>query len=211
MSYWYAFNAGRSSQSALNCVSTVSGAMGLFYSKSMKAILEDYATQVFLCGKIQCVFGEDRHLTTGMITNGHAVLYDSTATAMTECPKSVHSLIIQQTRWHKGFYRENFVYLPKIFNFSVWTNLTISIAFSMPILTILHICTSQIQGINSLAFFIFFVFAVSIIISLRGILRSGKIRFIHCLLHPLFYYLFLMPCKMMAMLDVLFQDNKKCC
>ena len=105
MSYWYAFNAGRSSQSALNCVSTISGAMGLFYSKPMKLILHDYATQVFLCGTIQCVYGEDRHLTTGLITNGHSVLYDATATAMTECPKSVHSLIIQQTRWHKGFYR----------------------------------------------------------------------------------------------------------
>jgi|688.fasta_scaffold153916_2 hypothetical protein len=81
----------------------------------------------------------------------------------------------------------------------------------MPILTILHIISSQIKGINALAFFIFFVFAVTIIISLRGILRSGKIRFLHALLHPLFYYFFLMPCKIMAMFDVLFQDNKKIC
>jgi hypothetical protein len=57
ISYWYAFNAGRSSQSAVNCVSTVSGAMGLFNSKAMRLILDDYANQHFLCGKIKCVFG----------------------------------------------------------------------------------------------------------------------------------------------------------
>ena len=76
ISYWYAFNAGRSSQSALNSVTTVSGAMGLFNSVCIQKILEDYVTQTFLCGRIKCLYGEDRHLTTGMIINGHAVLYD---------------------------------------------------------------------------------------------------------------------------------------
>jgi|LakMenEpi03Aug12_release.lakeMendotaPanAssembly.Ray.scaffolds.fasta_scaffold577701_1 hyaluronan synthase len=105
ISYWYAFNAGRGSQSAVNSVSTVSGAMGLFNSKAMRLILDDYATQRFLCGRVKCIFGEDRHLTSGLIINGHSVLYDREALALTECPKSVHNLVIQQTRWYKGFYR----------------------------------------------------------------------------------------------------------
>lgn len=39
ISYWYAFNASRSSQSTFNCVTTISGAMGLFNSAAMKSIL----------------------------------------------------------------------------------------------------------------------------------------------------------------------------
>lgn len=57
ISYWYAFNSSRSSQSALDCVTTVSGAMGLFHSNGMKKILLDYANQRFLCNKVKCVFG----------------------------------------------------------------------------------------------------------------------------------------------------------
>ena len=76
ISYWYAFNAGRSSLSAVNSVSTISGAMGLFNSRAMKLILDDYAKQRFLCGKIKCIFGEDRHLTSCLIINGHSILFD---------------------------------------------------------------------------------------------------------------------------------------
>jgi cellulose synthase/poly-beta-1,6-N-acetylglucosamine synthase-like glycosyltransferase len=83
ISYWYSFNAARSSQSAFNCVSTISGAMGLFNSKAIRLILDDYVTQRFLFGKIKCVFGEDRHITTGIISNGYPVLYDCKAIALT--------------------------------------------------------------------------------------------------------------------------------
>lgn len=115
---------------------------------------------------------------------------------MTESPKSVHSLVIQQTRWSKGFYRENVVFLPYIFQFNVWTVLSIMISFALPVLTLLHLFYSQIQGLNKLAFFSFFVFCISAIASLRVILRTGNLRFIHALWHPLFYYFFLMPCKL---------------
>ena len=33
ISYWYAFNTGRASQSLFGCVTTISGAMGMFDSK----------------------------------------------------------------------------------------------------------------------------------------------------------------------------------
>lgn len=166
---------------------------------------------MFLCGTIKCVFGEDRHLTSGLIINGNAVLYDRDAIALTESPKSVHGLIIQQSRWYKGFYRENFVYLPNIFYFNWWSALVINVSFSLPALTLLHLFYSQIQGVNNMAFFVFFVFCITLISSIRGIIRNKKFRFIHCMWHPIFYYFFLMPCKMLAMVDIPFQDNKKIC
>lgn len=36
ITYWYAFNAGRASQSVFGCVTTISGAMGLFESILIK-------------------------------------------------------------------------------------------------------------------------------------------------------------------------------
>lgn len=85
------------------------------------------------------------------------------------------------------------------------------VSFSLPALTLLHIFYSQIQGVNNIGFFIFFVFLITGLTSLRGILRSGKLRLIHSLWHPLFYYFFLLPCKIAATIDLPFQDNRKFC
>ena len=85
------------------------------------------------------------------------------------------------------------------------------VSFFLPILTLLHLFYSHIHGINDLAFFIFFVFAVTAISSLRGIVRSKKLRLVHALWHPFFYYFFFLPSKIVAMADLIFEDNKKCC
>ena len=65
ISYWHAFNNGRASQSLFKCVTTISGAMGLFNSDNVKKVIETYPNQTFL--KVKCTFGEDRHITSGLI------------------------------------------------------------------------------------------------------------------------------------------------
>lgn len=65
ISYWYAFNAGRAAQSLFKCVTTISGALGFFHSATLAPTLNNYQSQKF-CG-IKCIYGEDRHLTSGLI------------------------------------------------------------------------------------------------------------------------------------------------
>ena len=84
ISYWYAFYTGRASQSLFKCVTTISGAMGLFHSDTIREVIETYHNQTFF--GIDCVYGEDRHLTSGLIERGSAVLYDYKAIAETDSP-----------------------------------------------------------------------------------------------------------------------------
>lgn len=103
ISYWYAFNAGRASQSLFKCVTTISGAMGLFHSQSIKRVAQNYCKQTFF--GIKCTYGEDRHLSSGLIELDHGILFDCNAIAFTETPRHMNDLMVQQARWYKGFYR----------------------------------------------------------------------------------------------------------
>ena len=77
--------------------------MGLFHSETIKNHLQDYQSQKFF--GIKCVFGEDRHLTSALVQSGSAIIFDPNAVANTETPLKFNDLMIQQSRWYKGFYR----------------------------------------------------------------------------------------------------------
>jgi len=58
--YWFAFNLERSCQSFHNCVTCVSGPLGIYRSEILNKILDKWISQNFLGSK--CTFGDDRHL-----------------------------------------------------------------------------------------------------------------------------------------------------
>ena len=137
ISYWYAFYSGRASQSLFNCVTTISGAMGLFHADIVRATLRDYVDQTFF--GIKCVFGEDRHLTSGIIESGSAVIFDPEAFAQTETPLPLNALMIQQARWYKGFYRDTLVLFPRLFKYSWYSVLVLSYSFFIPFLAFITV------------------------------------------------------------------------
>ena len=203
ISYWYAFFSGRSSQSLFNCVTTISGAMGLFHSESIKEVIKSYPHQTFF--GIKCVFGEDRHLTSGLIENDQAVLFDCTAVAQTETPLKLNGLMIQQSRWYKGFYRETIVFFPKLFHYSWYSVLTLFYSFFIPFLSFITLFT-VVQSLEDLIFFMIYIFIATFLMSLRGITRSCQFRFIHALTHPLFFFLFLLPLKTLGLITCICSD-----
>lgn len=120
-------------------------------------------------------------------------------------------MAIQQTRWYKGFYRETLVSLQHIFHFNWWSVMILLVSFFLPVLVLLHLFYSRAHGLNDFAFFIFFIFVAAAVTSIRGIIRSKKLRLIHSIWHPIFYFFLLLPSKMVAMADIFFQDEKKHC
>lgn len=54
--YWYAFYFGRASQSLFGGVTTVSGAFGLYESRLIREIAEEYREQ-YLCGFLKIALG----------------------------------------------------------------------------------------------------------------------------------------------------------
>uniref|UniRef100_A0A3Q3AM74 Hyaluronan synthase 1 n=1 Tax=Kryptolebias marmoratus TaxID=37003 RepID=A0A3Q3AM74_KRYMA len=102
--YWMAFNIERSCQSFFNCVSCISGPLGLYRNDILQQFLESWYNQKFL--GTHCTFGDDRHLTNRMLSMGYATKYTARSKCYTETPAQFLRWLNQQTRWTKSYFRE---------------------------------------------------------------------------------------------------------
>ncbi|TDH12018.1 hypothetical protein EPR50_G00066490 [Perca flavescens] len=102
--YWMAFNIERSCQSFFNCVSCISGPLGLYRNDLLQQFLESWYNQMFLGS--HCTFGDDRHLTNRMLSMGYATKYTARSKCYTETPAQFLRWLNQQTRWTKSYFRE---------------------------------------------------------------------------------------------------------
>uniref|UniRef100_A0A673B0C4 Hyaluronan synthase 1-like n=1 Tax=Sphaeramia orbicularis TaxID=375764 RepID=A0A673B0C4_9TELE len=102
--YWMAFNVERACQSFFNCVSCISGPLGLYRNDILQNFLESWYNQKFL--GTHCTFGDDRHLTNRMLSMGYATKYTARSKCYTETPAQFLRWLNQQTRWTKSYFRE---------------------------------------------------------------------------------------------------------
>ncbi|KAG7269030.1 hypothetical protein CRUP_003651 [Coryphaenoides rupestris] len=102
--YWVAFNIERACQSFFNCVSCISGPLGLYRNDLLQQFLESWYNQKFLGS--HCTFGDDRHLTNRMLSMGYATKYTARSKCYTETPAQFLRWLNQQTRWMKSYFRE---------------------------------------------------------------------------------------------------------
>uniref|UniRef100_A0A3Q1GBQ4 Hyaluronan synthase 1 n=1 Tax=Acanthochromis polyacanthus TaxID=80966 RepID=A0A3Q1GBQ4_9TELE len=102
--YWMAFNIERACQSFFNCVSCISGPLGLYRNDILQQFLESWYNQKFL--GTHCTFGDDRHLTNRMLSMGYATKYTARSRCYTETPAQFLRWLNQQTRWTKSYFRE---------------------------------------------------------------------------------------------------------
>ncbi|KAG9334575.1 hypothetical protein JZ751_007396, partial [Albula glossodonta] len=101
--YWMAFNVERACQSFFNCVSCISGPLGLYRNDLLQQFLESWYNQKFL--GTHCTFGDDRHLTNRMLSLGYA----TKQRYMAKCHTMLYMFLRwlnQQTRWTKSYFRE---------------------------------------------------------------------------------------------------------
>ncbi|XP_055001938.1 hyaluronan synthase 1 [Sorex araneus] len=102
--YWVAFNVERACQSYFNCVSCISGPLGLYRNNLLQQFLEAWYNQKFL--GTHCTFGDDRHLTNRMLSMGYATKYTPRSRCYSETPSAFLRWLSQQTRWSKSYFRE---------------------------------------------------------------------------------------------------------
>ncbi|CAI9539581.1 unnamed protein product [Staurois parvus] len=102
--YWIAFNVERACQSYFDCVSCISGPLGLYRNDLLQTFLESWYNQKFL--GTHCTFGDDRHLTNRMLSIGYATKYTARSKCYSETPGQFLRWLNQQTRWTKSYFRE---------------------------------------------------------------------------------------------------------
>lgn len=100
------------------------------------------------------------------------------------------------------------VFLPEILNYSWYSVLVLAYSFFIPFLALITIFTALLH-LDQLVFFMIYVFIVTFLMSLRGVVRHCRFRFFHSLLHPLFFFLFLLPIKTLALVYCICPDWKQ--
>jgi cellulose synthase/poly-beta-1,6-N-acetylglucosamine synthase-like glycosyltransferase len=110
--YWIAFNQERAAQSWFRSVLCCSGAFAAYRRAALTGVWDRYLTQTY--HGVPCTYGDDRHLTNLVLTQGYDVVYVPHAVSKTEIPDTLPRFVRQQLRWNKSFYREFLWTLPYI-------------------------------------------------------------------------------------------------
>jgi len=117
--YGYAFNIERSAMSYAGCMNCCSGPFSIYRNAFVdEQFLEDLTTQT--CFGENVGPGDDRHLTNLMMIKGHFSIQSPLSIVYTECPSTMPRFLIQQLRWMRSFYREQYYQIKAIPSQSWW-------------------------------------------------------------------------------------------
>lgn len=102
--YWLLFERERAAQARFCAVLCCAGPLSLYRRSALESCWDDYLGQAV--GGRECNSGDDLHLTTLILAEGHLALYQPSAVANTQVPATVRDFLRQQVRWWRSFYRE---------------------------------------------------------------------------------------------------------
>lgn len=202
--YWYAFNLERAYQSLTGSVLCVSGPIGMYKLSHIQEILKDWREQTFL-GK-SCSYGDDRHLTNKILSLGKEVIYTHLAQASTETPNNLYRFFKQQIRWNKSAFREIFWSVPVLHKHSLFMTIDLIYIICYPFFCITYLMYVLWKGtLLDLGIYFTIVFAIGIIKSVYGYIRSRNLETILYFLYTLIYISIVFPAKIVAILNI--NDN----
>ncbi|KAG8438573.1 hypothetical protein GDO86_004947 [Hymenochirus boettgeri] len=101
--YWVAFNIERACQSYFDCVSCISGPLGMYRNSILQAILDPWHSQKFLGS--YCTMGDDRHLTNRILSVGYKTNYTNKSRAYTKEPSQFIGWWNQQNKLVQSYPR----------------------------------------------------------------------------------------------------------
>ncbi len=107
VNFVFNFEIIRSAQSAIRSVFCTPGALSAYRRSAILPFLDEWVKQMFF-GQTAHI-AEDRALTTYLLRNGHEVVFQRDAVALTEVPSRYRTLCKMFMRWGRGDIRETMV------------------------------------------------------------------------------------------------------
>lgn len=202
MRYDNAFRVERAAHSVTKNVLVCSGPLSAYRSEVVMKNLEHYGSQTFLGQPVQ--LGDDRCLTNYAIKEGKTI-YQSTARCITDAPTTLRTLLKQQSRWNKSFFRESLIALkiglhkPNVF---VWVMLEMFLwlAFGVSIVMAVYLTSTTMGWVMAIYYFAY----VTISAYARNVFYAYKNPFTF-LMAPIYGILFLIllcPLRFWALLTL---------
>lgn len=202
--YWFAFNQERASHSLFGAVTCCSGPFSAYRAALIKKLKEKYISQKFF-GNI-CHFGDDRHLTNLVLTEGYKVYYNPKAVVHTFVPEKISEWLKQQLRWNKSFYREIFWNIPAINKHHPYMAVELFLNSVLPLFLVLNISLLFYKGFF-ISFLYFLLYLVMILIAslIRVdycVYKSGQNRFSIFVLYSFLHIFLLIPVRLLAIITL---------
>ncbi|XP_051895670.1 hyaluronan synthase 1-like [Pristis pectinata] len=199
--YWTVFNLERACQSYFNCVSCISGPLGMYRNNLIQQLLEPWYNQRFL--GTRCTFGDDRHLTNRVLSLGYSTKYTPKAWCHTETPAQYLRWLNQQIRWTKSsvidwFYSSLFWY-----KHSLWMTYEAMIVGILPFYISMTIIKLFYYGcLWDILWMLLCFHGLALIKAINASCLKGSLVMIYLSLFPTFYLGGLLPIKCFSLLTI---------
>jgi hyaluronan synthase/N-acetylglucosaminyltransferase len=201
MRYWIAFNQERAAQGMFSSVLCCSGPFAAYRRVTLEAIWPSYVSQTFR--GIACTYGDDRHLTNLVLSQGLEALYEPLAHAITTAPTTLRGYLKQQLRWNKSFYRELLWTLPFLASRSWYLTFEVVVQTILPFLLMLAILAAAISAIFiDPRYLVRYAIAVAVMAVIRctyAIARTRDPRFFLFVLYGFLHAGLLVPVRIRAL------------
>ena len=134
--YRYAFQVERSAMSAMGCMNCCSGPFSIYRNQNLdEKLLEEFTSQT--CCSAPVGPGDDRHLTNLVMMRGHYSRQSPVSIVLTECPLTFSRFLVQQLRWMRSYYREQYYQIQAIPHQSWWLMVVTLYELLFPYLVVL--------------------------------------------------------------------------
>ncbi len=203
--YWYAFHLERAAQSFNNSMMCNSGPFSIYRKESIDKVKEQYVNQYFF-GK-KCTYGDDRHLTNLIFSEGYITRFQKEARVYTQVPDNILTYVSQQTRWSKSFYREFLWTLKYWYNIPIYGLIDTMIQpflFLMYALSLVVLFYSFFQTGDVLTFvaYLLILIGVSFVKILFGLILSKKPSHLLFVFYGFLHILFVIPARFKGLLTI---------
>lgn len=199
--YWVAFNQERASQSLFGAVLCCSGPLSMYRRAVLQGVWEPYVTQTFRGGR--CTFGDDRHLTNLVLSQGFRTHYVEDSVAITNAPTQMGGYLKQQLRWNKSYYREllwTLSFLPRL---GVAMAAEVLVQAVLPFMLMFALAVTALRtmqgGPEVLGRYVATVAVMAVAHCVYGLLRTRDPRFLLFVAYGFVHAALLIPVRLRAL------------
>ena len=208
MRYWVAFNQERAAQSSFRTVLCCSGPLAAYRRRVLERVWSRYIGQTFR--GIDCTYGDDRHLTNLVLSEGFDTIFVPFAHAITNAPEDVPSYLRQQLRWNKSFYRELLWTLPFLLRRSPYMVFEVLVQTALPLLLTLAVASSLgfavVEDPWRLLRYGVVIAVMAVVRCSYAIYRTRRISFLLFVFYGFLHLALLVPTRMRALFTL--TDNR---
>ncbi len=198
--YWVAFNQERAAHAYYGAVLCCSGPLSIYRREVVDAIWGRYVAQTFR--GIECTYGDDRHLTNLVLSEGHRTVFVPDARCITSAPTTLRQYLRQQLRWNKSYYREllwTLSFLPRLGRYMWFEVITQTM---LPMLLALAVVATgvraAIHGPSVLALYAAIVAVMAVAHCLYAVWRQRNAGFFLFVVYGFLHALLLIPLRLRA-------------